>query len=60
MQSVAKTAKGSTNITNIDYTNNIKTDSDMMARLIKDNLRTLLQSQLTLVNRSEAVKALAL
>lgn len=60
MQSVAKTAKGSTNITNIDYTNNIKTDSDMMARLIKDNLRTLLQSQLTFVNRSEAVKALAL
>lgn len=60
MQAVAKTAKGSTNITNIDYTNNIKTDSDMMARLIKDNLRTLLQSQLTFVNRSEAVKALAL
>lgn len=60
MQSVAKNAKGTTNITNIDYTNNIKTDSDMMARLIKENLRTLLQSQLTFNLRAEGVKALAL
>lgn len=60
MQSVAQSAKGDTNVTNIQYTNNIKTDSDMMARLIKENLRTLLQSQLTFRSRAEGVKALAL
>jgi hypothetical protein len=60
MQAAAKSAKGDTNITNIDYTNNITTDSDMMAKLIKENLRTLLQSQLTFKTRAEGVKALAL
>jgi hypothetical protein len=32
----------------------------MMAKLIKENLRTLLQSQLTFKTRAEGVKALAL
>lgn len=60
LQSAAKVAKGDTNVTNIEYTNNIKTDSDMTARLIKENLRTLLQSQLTFRTRAETVKAIGL
>ena len=60
IQAAAKEAKGDTNITNIDYTNNISTDSDMTKKLVMESLRTLLQSQLTFRTRAEAVKALAL
>lgn len=55
-----KSTRGSTTINNINYTNNISTDSDLMAKAIKENLRTLLTSQLTFVNREETSRALAL
>lgn len=60
MAAIEKSAKGSTTINNINYTNNITTDSDLMAKAIKENLRTLLTSQLTFVSRSETARALAL
>lgn len=55
-----RATKGATTINNIAYTNNITTDSDLMAKSIKENLRTLLTSNLTFVNRSETARALAL
>ena len=55
-----RATKGATTINNIAYTNNITTDSDLMAKAIKENLRTLLTSNLTFVNRSETARALAL
>lgn len=55
-----KTTKGSTTINNINYTNNITTDSDLLAKQVKENLRTLLTSNLNIVNRAEGAKVLAL
>ena len=55
-----KSTKGGTTVNNINYTNNITTDSDLVAKAIKENLRTLLTSQLTFVSRSETAKAMAL
>lgn len=52
--------KGDTNITNIQYTNNIETNSDLMAKAIKENLKMLLTSNLSMITRSEGAKALAL
>lgn len=60
MEAVEKETKGATTINNINYTNNITTDSDLMAKMVKENLRTLLTSQLTFVSRSETARALAL
>ena len=55
-----RATKGATTINNIAYTNNITTDSDLMAKAIKENLRTILTSNLTFVNRAESARALAL
>lgn len=55
-----RTTKGSTTINNINYTNNITTDSDLLAKQVKENLRTLLTSNLNIVNRAEGAKVLAL
>lgn len=60
MDDVKKDTKGDTNITNIKYTNEITTDSDLMAKAIKENLRMLLTSNLSMITRSEGAKALAL
>lgn len=60
MDGVKNEAKGDTNITNIKYTNEITTDSDLMAKAIKENLRMLLTSNLSMITRSEGAKALAL
>lgn len=60
MDEASKAAKGDTNITNIKYTNNITTDSDLVAKAIKENLRTLLTSQLNFTSRTSAAKALAI
>ena len=60
MDGVKKDTKGDTNITNIKYTNEITTDSDLMAKAIKENLRMLLTSNLSMITRSEGAKALAL
>ena len=60
MDDVKKDTKGDTNITNIKYTNEITTDSDLMAKSIKENLRMLLTSNLSMITRSEGAKALAL
>lgn len=57
---IARQTKGDTNITNIKYTNNITTDSDLVAKSIKENLRTLLTSQLNFTSRTSAAKALAI
>lgn len=60
LSSEKKGTKGATTNNFINYTNNITTDSDLMAKAIKENLRTLLTSQLTFVSRSETARALAL
>lgn len=60
MDDVKKYTKGDTNITNIKYTNEITTDSDLMSKAIKENLRMLLTSNLSMITRSEWAKALAL
>lgn len=57
---MAGISKGDTNITNINYTNNIETNSDLMAKAIKENLRMLLTSNMNIITRSEGAKALAL
>ncbi|SHL04747.1 hypothetical protein [Fibrobacter sp. UWH4] len=57
---LAGLTKGDTNITNINYTNNIEANSDLMAKAIKENLRMLLTSNLSMITRSEGAKALAL
>lgn len=57
---MAGISKGDTNITHINYTNNIETNSDLMAKAIKENLRMLLTSNLNVLVRSEGAKALAL
>lgn len=53
-------AKGDTTVNNVKVTNNITTDSDLVAKAIKENLRTLLTSQLNFTSRTSAAKALAI
>lgn len=53
-------AKGNTTNNYVKVTNNITTDSDLVAKAIKENLRTLLTSQLNFTSRTSAAKALAI
>lgn len=53
-------AKGDTTNNFVTVTNNITTDSDLVAKSIKENLRTLLTSQLNFTSRTSAAKALAI
>ena len=53
-------AKGDTTNNYVTVTNNITTDSDLVAKAIKENLRTLLTSQLNFTSRTSAAKALAI
>jgi hypothetical protein len=60
MKEVAIDTKGDTTVNNINYTNNIEVNSDELAKQVKENLKTLLTSQLTFVSRSETARAMAL
>ena len=60
MASVEKSAKGNTTNNNITVNNSITTDSDMTAKIIKEQLRVFATSQLNFTSRTAAAKALAL
>lgn len=57
---IAKMAKGETYNNNITVNNSITTDSDMTAKIIKEQLRVFATSQLNFTSRTAAAKALAL
>lgn len=55
----AKIAKGDTYNNNITVNNSITTDSDMTAKIIKEQLRVFATSQLNFTSRTAAAKAFA-
>lgn len=57
---MAKLTKGDTYNNNITVNNSITTDSDMTAKIIKEQLRVFATSQLNFTSRTAAAKALAL
>lgn len=58
MASVEKSAKGNTTINNVRVNNEIHADSEMTAKIIKDQLRELTTSRLNFTSRTAVAKAM--